>query len=316
MADFHPAAQNDRIRVPQDVTKFSGDGTSSADDFISELENWYYILSTPPLIRPRMSALFMTGAAKEWYNIDFTTLPAAEQTWESFQQKLRARFARGDESVIARRAQLTFRIVRAIPPNFLHSVSEFNAAFTRNQVRIRNQGREDALMAYTECIRLSIPHYPEVSQLQQALDNILLTLPAEQRTLTKAQEVVALRAPNVIDTPLPSSSLHAMNTYPPFVSRPQGLKRPRPYDGRMSYAEARRRKICTYCRDANAEHKQVRAYNHATGKFDGAIICPQLTADIRAGKTVERRPYNAVQSQPQHLNSSGSRTDVTSPAAH
>jgi hypothetical protein len=138
MADFHPAAQNISFRVPQDVAKFSGDGAPSPDDFINELENWYYILSTPPLIRPRMSALFMTGAAKEWYNLDFMSLPPAEQTWELFQQKLRARFARGDESVIARRAQLTFRIVRTNPPNFIHSVNEFNAAFSRNQVQCAN----------------------------------------------------------------------------------------------------------------------------------------------------------------------------------
>jgi len=100
MADIHPAAQDTKLRVPTDVTKFSGDGTTSADDFINELENWYYILSTPSHIRPRMSALFLSGAAKEWYNSDFMALPAGEQTWESFQQKLRARFARADESVM------------------------------------------------------------------------------------------------------------------------------------------------------------------------------------------------------------------------
>jgi hypothetical protein len=315
MADIHPAAQNTQLRVPTDVTKFSGDGTTSADDFISELESWYYILSTPSHVRPRMSSLLLTSAAKEWYNSDFAALPAGEQTWESFQQKLRARFARADESVIARRAQLTFRITRSSPPDFLKSVSEFNAAFTRNQVRIKNQGREDALMAYTECIRLSIPQYPDVSQLQQALDNTLLTLAAEQRTLPKAQEIVATRATNVVDTPAPLS-IHAITTqptYPTYVPRPQGVKRPRAPDGRMSYREARDRKICTYCRDPNADHKQVRAYNNATGKMDGAIICPQLTADIRSGKTVERRPYNAPRAQ--HLNSSGSRMDVTIPAA-
>jgi len=316
MADIHPAAQDTKLRVPTDVTKFSGDGTTSADDFINELENWYYILSTPSHIRPRMSALFLSGAAKEWYNSDFMALPAGEQTWESFQQKLRARFARADESVIARRAQLTFRITRSSPPNFLQSVSDFNAAFTRNQVRIKNQGREDALMAYTECIRLSIPQYPEVAQLQQALDNTLLTIPAEQRTLPRAQEIVATRAPNVVDTPVPLS-FHAITTqptYPTYVPRPHGVKRPRAPDGRMSYAEARRRQICTYCRDPNSDHKQVRAYNNATGRMDGAIICPQLIADIRAGKVAERRPYNAPRVQ--HLNSSGSRTDVTIPAAH
>jgi hypothetical protein len=46
----------------------------------------------------------------------FLTLPVAEQTCESFQQKLRARFARGEENIISRRLQLTFRVVRNDPP--------------------------------------------------------------------------------------------------------------------------------------------------------------------------------------------------------
>jgi hypothetical protein len=60
---------------------------------------------------------------------------------------------------------------------------------------------------YLECIRLSIPDYPEVLQLQQSIDNTLLTLPADQQTLARAHEIVSLRAPNVIDA-LPPPPRH------------------------------------------------------------------------------------------------------------
>src|SRR5712671_8015809 len=83
------------------------------------------------------------------------------------------------------------------PPNFLTSVSTFNAAFTRNQVKIKDQGQVDQVMAYLECIRLSILDYPEVLQLQQSLDTTFSVLAANEKTLRKAQEFVAQRAPNI-----------------------------------------------------------------------------------------------------------------------
>jgi hypothetical protein len=279
--DFHPAAVNNNFRIPTDIGKFSGDGTTSPDEFLNELDNWYHILSTPPHIRPRISALFLAGAAKEWYYNDYVTLLPGQQTYELFQSKLRARFARGDENVIARRLQPTFRIIHTDPPNFIQSVGDFNAAFTRNQVKVKGQGKLDAYMAYIECIRCSAADYPEVLQVLQPLS----TLPDDEHTLERAQELVAKQAPNVIDTHThtphqdrhhnhPPSTLHAINSYPTSPQRFGGVKRSRTQDGRMSHQEARRLKICTYCRNPQADHRTVRAYNHATGKMDGDIICP------------------------------------------
>jgi hypothetical protein len=82
--------------------------------------------------------------------IIFLTLPVAEQTCESFQQKLRARFARGEENIIIRRLQLTFRVVRNDPPLIFCSRWGVQCAFTRNQVKVKNQGVQDTLM---ECIQ-------------------------------------------------------------------------------------------------------------------------------------------------------------------
>src|SRR6185312_14854418 len=119
-----------------------------------------------------------------YYN-EFAKLPAAQQSYDELKNKLRVRFSRGDENIIARREQHTLRIVRTNPPNFLASVSTFNAAFTRNQVKITDQGHVDQVMAYMECIRLSI--YPEVLQLQQARDNTFTVIADNDKTLSKAQ---------------------------------------------------------------------------------------------------------------------------------
>jgi hypothetical protein len=314
-------AQPEQFRVPQGVDKFSGDSAMSPDEFLAELDNWFHILSTPTTIRSRMTGLFLSGAAKEWYYNEFMNLTSSLQSYDDFKQKLRSRFARGDENVIARRLQQSFRITRSDPPNFITSVNDFNASFTRNQVKIKNQGEQDAMMAYRECIRNSIPLYEEVLQLQQSLDNTFTVLPSEQQTLSKAQEIVALRAPNVIDIPHPISHphphrLHAINYNNPPPQRTTGYKRPRTRDGRMSYLEARRLKICTYCRNQQADHKQVRAYNPRSGKYDGEIICNELKRDIASGQTREQRPGENMMTPPQHLNSYGSRTSVTTPAAN
>ena len=267
-------------------------------------------------------ALHLTGAAKEWHYNEFAKLPAAQQTYDELKNKLRARFSRGDDNIIARREQHTLRIVRTNPPNFLASVSTFNAAFTRNQVKIKDQGQVDQVMAYLECIRLSIPDYHEVLQLQQSLDTTFSVLPANQKILSKAQEIVAQRAPNIIDAPSNTHGLHNVS-YSNNSSNYRnnrygaGVKRQRPADNRMSYAEARRLKICTYCRDPHATHRQVRQLNPSTGRFDGEIVCPVLLADIQSGKVKEQQPMSSYPRRNNYrLNSSDSRTSVTSPAVN
>ena len=85
----------------------------------------------------------------------------------------------------------------------------------------------------------------------------------------------------------------------------------------MSYAEARRLKICTYCRDPHATHRQVRQLNPSTGRFDGEIVCPVLLADIQSGKVKEQQPASSyTRRNNYHLNSSDSRTTVTNSAVN
>jgi hypothetical protein len=231
------------------VDKYSGDNSVNPEMFISEIDTWIAVNGVTAN-QQQVMALHLTGAAKEWYYNEFAKLPAADQTYDELKQKLRARFSRGDENIIARREQHTLRIVRTNPPNFLASVSTFNAAFTRNQVKITDQGQVDQVMAYLECIRLSIPDYHEVLQLQQSLDTTFSVLPANQKILSKAQEIVAQRAPNIIDAPSNTHGLHNVS-YSNNSSNYRnnrygaGVKRQRPADNRMSYAEARRLKICT-----------------------------------------------------------------------
>jgi hypothetical protein len=189
-------------------------------------------------------------------------------------------------------------------------------------VKITDQGEVDQVMAYLECIRLSIPDYHEVLQLQQSLDTTFSVLPATDKTLSKAQEIVAQRAPNIIDAPSSSQTLHNINysnNSSNYLNNRYGAggKRQRPADNRMSYAEARRLKICTYCRDPHATHRQVRQLNPSTGRFDGEIVCPVLVADIRSGKVKEQQPMSSyVRRNNYRLNSSDSRTTVTSSAVN
>src|SRR6202008_2459299 len=166
------------------VDKYSGDNSVNPDMFINEIDTWIEFTGVTAN-QQQVMALHLTGAAKEWYYNEFAKLPAAQESYDELKNKLRARFSRGDENIIARREQHTLRIVRTNQPNFLASVSTFNAAFTRNQVKIKDQGQVDQVMAYLECIRLSIPDYHEVLQLQQSLDTTLLNRPrSTQRRCT------------------------------------------------------------------------------------------------------------------------------------
>lgn len=303
------------------VDKYSGDNSTNPDMFINEMNTWLAVNSVDAAQQQQVMALHLTGAAKEWYYNDFVKLAAAQQSYTALKDKLRARFSRGDENIIARREQHTLRIVRTSPPNFLASVSTFNAAFTRNQVKIIDQGQTDAVMAYLECIRLSIPDYPEVLQLQQSLDNTFTVLPSNEKTSNKAQEIVALRAPNIIDTPINTHALHnisysnSSNNY--RNNRYSGVRRQRPADNRMSYADARRMNICTYCRNPHANHRQVRQLNPSTGRYDGEIVCPVLLTDIQSGKVREQPPASSyTRRNNNRLNSSDSRATVTSPAVN
>jgi hypothetical protein len=303
------------------VDKYSGDNSVNPNMFIQEIDTWIAVNGVTAN-QQQVMALHLTGAAKEWYYNEFAKLPATDQTYDKLKEKLRARFSRGDDNIIARREQYTLRIVRTNPPNFLVSVSTFNAAFTRNQVKIKDQGQVDQVMAYMECIRLSIPDYPEVLQLQQSLDNTFTILADNDKTLSKAQEIVAQRAPNIIDAPSNTQSLHNIsynNNSNNYRNNRYGAggKRQRPVDHRMSYAEARRLKICTYCRDPHATHRQVRQLNPSTGRFDGGIVCPVLLADIQSGKVKEQQPTSSyARRNNYHLNASDSRTTVTNSAVN
>jgi hypothetical protein len=299
------------------MEKYSGDNSVNPDMFLNEMDTWIALHAVPVNKQQPVAALHLSGAAKEWYYNEFVKLAPDQQSYTLLKERLRARFSRGDENIIARREQHTLRIVRTNPPNFLTSVSTFNAAFTRNQVKIKDQGQVDAVMAYMECIRLSIPDYPEVLQLQQSLDNTFTIMPVDEKTLNKAQEIVALRAPNIIDSTHHTTTLHNVNyTNNNYRNnRLIGVRRARPSDGRISFLEARRMKICTYCRDPQTNHRQVRQLSPSTGRFDGEIICPTLLADIQSGKVREQQPVSGyVRRNNYHLNSSDSKPTMTSPA--
>ena len=210
------------------VDKYSGDNSANPDMFINEIDTWI-AFNGVTANQQQVMALHLTGAAKEWYYNEFAKLPAAQQSYDELKNKLRARFSRGDENIIARREQHTLRIVRTNPPNFLASVSTFNAAFTRNQVKITDQGQVDQVMAYLECIRLSIPDYHEVLQLQQSLDTTFSVLAANEKTLSKAQEIVAQRAPNIIDAPSNTHGLHNVSYNNPTSCHQIGNNKQQPH---------------------------------------------------------------------------------------
>jgi len=300
-------------RLPKDIPKFSGDdSTVTPDSLLNDLDLWFSLTPIAANLRAKVAATCLAGPAKQWYFVEFVPLPAAEQTYDTFQQRLRARFARTDESIVARRQQPTLRITPLNPANFMQSVANFNAAFTTNQVKIRDQGRADALYAYEDCIRNSAITYPAVEQLLTSLATAMAALPADQKTVARAMEVVAQRAPSVIDIapPLPPVTLHAIGRAPQQAPQRQGAKRGRP-NMPMSYSAAKQRGICTYCRDVNADHKSVRALNPATGQFTGRVLCKLLLWDHPEVAAESPAPQNKPAGRAMQLNSTGSQPETS-----
>lgn len=305
-----------QVVIPSHIEKFTGAGEGCLSTFFAQLDAYFALQESPNNVKLGVSIQLLGGAANEWWAAVFSKLPSEEQSYQRLKDDLAKRFRTGDESLTARRKQLTLRVTRSSPPNFLDSVNSFNSEFTRNQQHITNQSESDTLFAYCECIRQSIPHYPEVMQLQQTIESAMVTVDMSWITL---QQSVTVRASTVVDMshPTPShSSLSSSSTGPP--RRTIGVRRPRPTDNTMSYAEARRLNICTFCRNPSASHRSVRALNPATQKYDGEILCPLLRDKIKSGEVPEQQPsssYSSGHSFPtQHLNSSDSRSPATNPA--
>src|ERR1700752_5530035 len=99
------------------VDKYSGDNSANPDMFINEIDTWIEFNGVTAN-QQQVMALHLTGAAKEWYYNEFAKLPATDQTYDKLKEKLRTRFSRGDDNIIARREQYTLRIVRTNPPSF------------------------------------------------------------------------------------------------------------------------------------------------------------------------------------------------------
>ena len=83
------------------VDKYSGDNSINPEMFISEIDT-LITYSGVTANQQQVMALHLTGPAKEWYYNEFAKLPGAEQTYDKLKNKLRARFSRGDENIIAR----------------------------------------------------------------------------------------------------------------------------------------------------------------------------------------------------------------------
>lgn len=333
MADTTPIQpQNQRLAFPPGYKPFTGTDNSNANIYFSDLQAQFKLqpqIQTPVDLRVTYASQLLDGAAKKWYVNVFAQQPEADQTFAKFKEQLRARFARGDENIVSRRQQQALRVVPHEPRNMIASVNEFNSNYSELQGNITGQGTQDAVLQYMECIRQSIPSYPDVLQLQQRVSQTLLALEEAKRTLPKAQELAAVTAPDIIDTPAPAGRLvtaHNMVTLQPMqqVSSSYGPMRRRPLNERQRQVQyARQHGFCTYCCDPHADHKTVRSVNPATQQYTGEIICQKLKQDIADGKAEDRSQrfnnrsrnnnYNNSQQQ-QPLNSSGSRT-VTYPAA-
>src|SRR5690348_6276654 len=95
-------------KLPISVDKHSGDNSVNPDMFINEIDTWI-AFNGATANQQQVMALHLTGAAKEWYYNEFAKLPAAQQSYDELKNKLRARFRRGDENIIARREQHTLR---------------------------------------------------------------------------------------------------------------------------------------------------------------------------------------------------------------
>ena len=311
-------------KIPTDVEKFTGEGKPTLKSFFSDLNSFFSF--HPPgndQNKVKLAAMVIAGTAKEWYCNSFDVDSNTNKTYAEFERQLRAHFTVGDVNLISRREQKKLRIVPQQPLNLQASVTTFVHKFMAHQVNIHGQGTLDAYLLFIECIAESITDYNDVAQLESRLSIATSTLAEDERTAAKVAELAIQHAAEIRSTTgittsngRQPSSLHAMGYNQP-TQQYAGNKRQRA-DGRMSYMEARRQGVCTYCKNRNANHKSVRAYNPATGKYDGDIICDQLKNDIASGRVQERvqyRRYNNNNNNPSmSLNSSGSR-QVTHPAA-
>lgn len=319
-----------RFNFPPNYKPYTGVETSNVNLFFSDLDAQVRLqpqLETPTDLRVTYASQLLDGPAKLWYvNVFAQQTNDTDKTFAKFKEQLRARFSRGDENIVSRRQQQALRIVPHEPRNMIASVNEFNAKFIEHQGYITGQGTQDAVLQFLECIRQSIPNYPDVLQLQQRVSMTLLAQEESKRTLSKAQELAAVSAPDVVDTPAPAGrSTHNMAPVQAMqVSSSYGPVRRRPVSERQRQVQyARQHGFCTYCCDPNADHKSVRSVNPATQQYTGDIICGKLKKDIAEGRTEDRsqrfnRNRNNYYSNGQpgvNLNSSGS-SPVTHTAAN
>src|ERR1700730_3272808 len=93
------------------VDKYSGDNSVNPNMFINEIDTWIAVNGVTAN-QQQVMALHLTGAAKEWYYNEIVKLPATDQTYDKLKEKLRARFSRGADNIIARREQDTLSTCR------------------------------------------------------------------------------------------------------------------------------------------------------------------------------------------------------------
>jgi hypothetical protein len=320
-----------KFSYPPNYKPYTGATDESVEIFFVDLDAQVALqpqLAGPPDVRVTYASQLLGGAAKVWYaNVFVKQTDVTNKTFDEFKKQLRAQFSRGDENVVSRRQQQALRITPLEPRNMITSVNAFNAKYIELQGHIIGQGTQDAVLQFMECVRQSIPAYPDVLQLQQRISIALSAIPVEQRTLSKAQELAATFAPDVIETASPGKvvNTHSMVTLQPMqVSNSYGpIRRQSLNERQRQVLDARQNGYCTYCCDPNADHRSVRKQNPVTQRYTGDIVCGKLLKDIADGKAEERpqryrgnRNHNNDSNNLQmHLNSSGSRT-VTVPAAN
>lgn len=346
-------------KIPK-VTPFTGavGHSRSYDGFIVDIETVMKLANVKRSHRAHVASISLEDSAKEWW-VNLPKHTRKHMSWKEFCQQLKARFVSSNANSEARRVQPTIRVIRDNNTTLQHNFQVFNQQFTDNQNKIVNQGHEDTVWQYMECIQKSIVAYPELQFCLTSVKHELDKLNENERTLITAQELAITAVSTLVGithtttnnnmhmmmypSVIPSSNnnnLYMMNTpnngiqynlptqytaqqYTPHHNvpsnhihymQPAGVAPNQRKHGRsdkpLSYNEAIKQNVCTYCRDPSKQQHTVRSIING----ESVVTCPVLKHEIDTGLKIDTYANKKRVKKEVHLNVLGSSA-LVSPAA-
>src|SRR5260370_18722369 len=157
-----------------------------------------------------------------------------------------------------------------------------------------------------EALKHSARDYPVVQQLITQIASSLSSKQSHEISAKHVHEAAVRNAIKLHDTPtyadndkasftkrnIEQRNVSAMNYNNNNNNGMNYRNNRRPQQGErrngLTWLEAKNRGICTYCRDASAQHNNERKYNPIKQNFTGDVQCPLLLKRIESGEVGDR----------------------------